>query len=1097
MSLLDNLIDNWRCDESSGNLVGVLGNTLTETNGPIASGTGKVNGARDLEASSSNYFTIADNAALSVGDIDWSVYGWVQLESKGSNRVIMAKDTGANGEFYLYYHSASDRFRLQVYGASGFASGTSVNWGSAPSTGTWYFVAAGHNASTNEIWISINGGTPVTASHTTGVYDGAGAFRIGNNAFNEYWDGLLDELAFFKRDIRSDLASFYNSGNGTQLAIPVLYLDRDFCLCGSGTVAISVVGENTAFLTTPPAFTSGPTGWSQSGSASVVDDTHATVTLNKGSGTGTVTISDGSVSDTMTATNTATSAASGDWATLATWNVYEAPASGNIVSIGAHAITCAGTHACGNSPAEGNVVLTIASGGSLRVDNGGSLTVKGEISCANLLQVGETSGGGTLTMDASSASSPTSQQYRITLTGTNATFRTRGTSGSKSTVQSNASGGNAYVLPSINSGIIDWQDCNFTRIGDATNDCYANSNTTDPGTPTLALDIDRCVFDSCGRVNSANSYTTNSGFRVRRSRFVNSQGGNSLRLLGPSPTGGTIREIGTSWADGNSFDKGLYISEAGITSVKGNVMLGGLDHPASSTWPDDAVSYNIFRFTAADGVLWRGTGGYNYFIHQGTDNPHTVLPASGLTKRFHHNIFEYTGTIATDSGNLFYGGGTWDFEYNIILRAEAAGTGQAAGAVTFPGPTCRVNHNTFYACGYPSGILMGDGAAVANTYTEVKSNLFWLPTSIGSGAIAIVDNATGIDDVTTPTGVVNNGFINAASTRYQGNYTSTPGAGDVLTTGDPAGKMVAPYRNVATWAVTQGSVGATYADKVADALTYLAADPSLGEDLYDHVWDGQAPTDATFQNAGHDGVTIGAVEYQAVATDPPVNTVAPVISGTPTEGETLTSTTGTWTGADSYAYQWYANSTNSSTGGTLISGATSSTYDLTSSEVGDYIYCVVTATNTEGDVDEPSNVLGPVAAAPVAPTITTTANRNHPENQTAVVTMAATGDTPITWSITGGADQALFGIVEATGALSFDTAPDYEDPQDADTNNVYIVEVTATNGAGTDALTLNITVTDVNEDAAAQPGPAYSPLLTPSVPVSFSPAAPPLAIVGA
>ena len=76
----------------------------------------------------------------------------------------------------------------------------------------------------------------------------------------------------------------------------------------------------------------------------------------------------------------------------------------------------------------------------------------------------------------------------------------------------------------------------------------------------------------------------------------------------------------------------------------------------------------------------------------------------------------------------------------------------------------------------------------------------------------------------------------------------------------------------------------------------------------------------------------------------PVNTVAPVISGTAAIGQTLTSTTGTWTsdtGITGYLYQWYR-------GATLITGATSSTYVLTLSDVGFSMTCRVAATDTDG-----------------------------------------------------------------------------------------------------------------------------------------------------
>lgn len=77
--------------------------------------------------------------------------------------------------------------------------------------------------------------------------------------------------------------------------------------------------------------------------------------------------------------------------------------------------------------------------------------------------------------------------------------------------------------------------------------------------------------------------------------------------------------------------------------------------------------------------------------------------------------------------------------------------------------------------------------------------------------------------------------------------------------------------------------------------------------------------------------------------NPPVLTVAPAITGTVEVGETLTCSSGTFTGdaTITYAYQWFA-------AGTAISGATSATYDLTSAELGDVIMCRVMATNNSG-----------------------------------------------------------------------------------------------------------------------------------------------------
>ncbi|RTL13815.1 MAG: hypothetical protein EKK56_03715, partial [Flavobacteriaceae bacterium] len=68
-------------------------------------------------------------------------------------------------------------------------------------------------------------------------------------------------------------------------------------------------------------------------------------------------------------------------------------------------------------------------------------------------------------------------------------------------------------------------------------------------------------------------------------------------------------------------------------------------------------------------------------------------------------------------------------------------------------------------------------------------------------------------------------------------------------------------------------------------------------------------------------------------------------------------------------------------------------------------------------------------------------------------------DTAVTWSITGGVDQSLFTINPTTGELAFSTAPVYFSPTDADANNTYIVQVTATDAqGGTTTQTLTVTI---------------------------------------
>ncbi len=95
----------------------------------------------------------------------------------------------------------------------------------------------------------------------------------------------------------------------------------------------------------------------------------------------------------------------------------------------------------------------------------------------------------------------------------------------------------------------------------------------------------------------------------------------------------------------------------------------------------------------------------------------------------------------------------------------------------------------------------------------------------------------------------------------------------------------------------------------------------------------------------------------------PKNTALPTVSGTAQQGNTLTTSNGSWTGTPtSYAYQWQdCNSQGASCSN--ISGATSSSYRLTSGDVAHTTRSVVIATNAGGSASATSNQTAPVAAS--------------------------------------------------------------------------------------------------------------------------------------
>ncbi|HEY5477995.1 MAG TPA: hypothetical protein VIJ84_00105, partial [Gaiellaceae bacterium] len=97
---------------------------------------------------------------------------------------------------------------------------------------------------------------------------------------------------------------------------------------------------------------------------------------------------------------------------------------------------------------------------------------------------------------------------------------------------------------------------------------------------------------------------------------------------------------------------------------------------------------------------------------------------------------------------------------------------------------------------------------------------------------------------------------------------------------------------------------------------------------------------------------------------PPVNLTLPTISGTPAQGQILTSSTGTWSNSPyDYYYEWY-RCDSSGANCVSISGAYGSSYRLTSSDVGKTIHVVVEADNDFGYATATSSQTGVVGAPP-------------------------------------------------------------------------------------------------------------------------------------
>jgi hypothetical protein len=213
----------------------------------------------------------------------------------------------------------------------------------------------------------------------------------------------------------------------------------------------------------------------------------------------------------------------------------------------------------------------------------------------------------------------------------------------------------------------------------------------------------------------------------------------------------------------------------------------------------------------------------------------------------------------------------------------------------------------------------------------------------------------------------------------------------------------------------------------------------------------------------------------------PANTSPPTVSGTAQPGQTLTASTGSWSGSEpiTFSYQWQRCDENGNGCGDAR-GATSATYTLQNRDANHTFRVVVTAKNGEGQSTAVSAVTAVAMTPPPAPKPGAPANTSLPtisgtatQGQTLTASTGSwSGNQPITFAYTWERCDTSGGHC---GNIAGSNHPIYT-LQKADVGRTIRVDVTAKNSVG------NVSATSAQTGSvAATPAPA-----PPSVSVNLS-----------
>lgn len=242
MALLDSLISYWKLDEANGVREDTHGtNDLTDNN-TVTSAAGLIETAAVFVAANNEWLSVANNATLEVGAIDWTFSCWLNPTNLTATRGFMNRriNSDANATFSVQVSTAGSATLLTVSGVTPTSIGSAA---ASVTAGAWNFVVFGWNETAKRSFIQVNNGAVVQSGVIGTPNAGTLAFEIGRGPASvaSDWEGMIDEVGFWKRALTADeKTQLYNAGAGFAYPFFTTYSQS---VSATGTFTASIVKQ--------------------------------------------------------------------------------------------------------------------------------------------------------------------------------------------------------------------------------------------------------------------------------------------------------------------------------------------------------------------------------------------------------------------------------------------------------------------------------------------------------------------------------------------------------------------------------------------------------------------------------------------------------------------------------------------------------------------------------------------------------------------------------------------------------------------------------------------------------------------------------------